>query len=387
MKGKNIIVLSEDFPPYTGGIAQWAAGVADSLQRLGHNVQLFTRFRPEFVGVKSRRYDFPVHYIHGRRWQQLRSYYCYRAIKPVYDTDGKPDVIIATTWNVARGVLPLTKKYGTKLITVVHGLEVTRKMPFYKKRWLTKTLNGSFRVISVSKFTRERVLVSYPISPDKIKVFPNGVDAELFSPGLDVSSLKKQLGLGSEKIILTLARVIERKGHDQVIKALPEVRKHFPDAKYIISGVWEEGYYRRLQNLISELDLKNAVIFTGYVHPDETRLYYNLCDVYIMPSRELTDKGDTEGFGITYLEANACEKPVIGGRSGGVVDAIVDGETGFLVDPLDSSQIARKLILLLSDAELARKLGKQGRERIEREYTWQVITRKMLEEIFSDEKQ
>jgi phosphatidylinositol alpha-1,6-mannosyltransferase len=111
--------------------------------------------------------------------------------------------------------------------------------------------------------------------------------------------------------------------------------------------------------------------------------FYNLCDAYIMPSREIASSGDTEGFGITFLEANACEKPVIGGNSGGVVDAIVDGETGLLVDPLDPAAIAEKAILLLTDKALAEKLGIQGRERIEKGFTWRVITEKMMKELGS----
>ena len=100
-----------------------------------------------------------------------------------------------------------------------------------------------------------------------------------------------------------------------------------------------------------------------------------------MPSRELVDRGDTEGFGITYLEANACEKPVIGGRSGGVSDAVVDGTTGFLVNPDDIEEIADKLITLLSDPVLSKRLGKQGRERIENFYTWDVIAKKIAASI------
>jgi phosphatidylinositol alpha-1,6-mannosyltransferase len=166
-----------------------------------------------------------------------------------------------------------------------------------------------------------------------------------------------------------------------VIRVLPTVLKNIPDLKYIIAGSYEKKYCQRLQQLVEDLNLGDIVTFTGYVQPHEIPLYYNLCDVYIMPSRELENKGDTEGFGITYLEANACEKPVIGGKSGGVVDAIVDGKTGFLVNPEDEDEIADKLILLLSDPGLAQKLGKNGRDRIEKGYTWNIITKDILEKV------
>ena len=130
--------------------------------------------------------------------------------------------------------------------------------------------------------------------------------------------------------------------------------------------------------MVKRENLEDVVHFCGYIPPEELPLYYSLCDVYIMPSRELRDRGDTEGFGITYLEANACEKPVVGGRSGGVEDAIVDGVTGFLVDPLNSEDIADALIRLLGNPELSAKMGRQGRSRILEGYTWHRITENML---------
>ena len=128
-----------------------------------------------------------------------------------------------------------------------------------------------------------------------------------------------------------------------------------------------------------DLYLDDHVLFTGYVDPDQLNSLYNLCDVYVMLSRELVARGDTEGFGITFLEANACGKPVIGGDSGGVSDAILDGVTGFLVDPLDVDGVAEKLILLLEDPDLARRLGQQGRARVEGSFTWDGITKQLLE--------
>lgn len=382
MNRKKIVIFSEDFPPTSGGIAQWAAGVANSIYRMGHDLRVITRYRSNDHSGNNSKWKFPIHFVKGKHWKKLRSWYCYKSIKNLYKEGFLPDLIIATTWNFARSITNITKKKGTKLLLVVHGLEVTRKMSLIKRKWLSRTLVRSDLVIAVSNFTRQRVLEAYKLDPEKILVFPNGIDMSIFDPRLDITSLKHNYRLRNEKIILTLARVVERKGHDRVIKAIPKVMKEFPNLKYIISGDWNNNYYLRLQELIKELNLENVVIFTGYVNPDEIQQFYNLCDVYIMPSREIEETGDTEGFGITYLEANACEKPVIGGNSGGVSDAVVDGVTGFLVNPMDSDEIAEKLILLLSDPQLSQKLGKQGRERIEKSYTWDRISKKMLNEIF-----
>ncbi len=290
-----------------------------------------------------------------------------------------PDVIIGTTWNFTRGLIPVARKSGIPVVTVAHGLEVTRSMNFIKRRWLGRTLGRSHRVVAVSRFTGEFILKHFPVAPENLIVLPNGVDPRRYYPGANVSALKKRLGISDEKIILTLARVIPRKGHAYVIAALPEILKKVPRVKYIIAGEGDEEYLRELHELTDRLGVRQNVLFAGYVQADEMVDYYNLCDVYVMPSRTLEKIGDTEGFGITFLEANACEKPVIGGRSGGVEDAVVDGETGYLVDPTSSAEIGNKIIELMINAERADNMGRRGRKRILDSFTWNSITKSLLE--------
>jgi len=135
---------------------------------------------------------------------------------------------------------------------------------------------------------------------------------------------------------------------------------------------------KELEDLVKKLKLSEHVIFVGYIaHEDEDLLkYYTACDVFIMPSREIKEKGDVEGFGIVYLEANACGKPVIGGKSGGVVDAIEDGVTGLLVDPQNINDISKALIKLLINKEYSSELGVTGRKRVEKEFNWKNIAAK-----------
>jgi phosphatidylinositol alpha-1,6-mannosyltransferase len=252
-------------------------------------------------------------------------------------------------------------------------------MPAFKKAWMAKTLAASDFVVAVSAFTRSRVAALPGVRPERVLVFPNGVDSARYRPGLDVSELRGRLGLRDEKVVLTLARVVERKGHDTVIRSLPEVLGVIPDVRYVIAGAADAATMRRLRTLVSELQLGDRVLFTGFVAPHETALFYNLCDVYAMPSRELRSKGDTEGFGITFLEANACGKPVVAGRSGGVMDAVEEGETGLLVDPNDPDAVAGALIRFLAHPGFARKIGEQGRRRVLEAYTWDTISARMFQ--------
>uniref|UniRef100_Q3AQJ6 Uncharacterized protein n=1 Tax=Chlorobium chlorochromatii (strain CaD3) TaxID=340177 RepID=Q3AQJ6_CHLCH len=374
----SILLFSEDFPPNYGGIGQWAIGVAQSIHRMGYPLHLLTRYMNPEAEMLQNREPYPVIQVHGKRWSQFRSFYTYSAIKNIYKKGIKPDIVIATTWNIARGITRILKKNKTKLVIVVHGLEVTRTMPWLKTRWLQQTLNAADAVIAVSNFTRDRVIERCNINPSKVHFLPNGVDPQRFFPRSNTTHLQEKYNLHNKKVILTLARLQERKGHDKVIEALPTVLKEIPNAHYLISGALKGTYYKTLQQQVSNLRLNEHVTFTGFVDSADLNAFYNVCDVYIMPSRELEKKGDTEGFGITFLEANACEKAVIGGRSGGVADAIDDGKTGYLVNPLDSNEIAEKLIYLLSNPELATQFGKQGRQRILTSYTWDAVTKKLL---------
>ncbi len=380
MKSKNILIISEDFPPYSGGIAQWAFGISKSLNNLNYTVTVFTRFREKFK-TDEKNISFNINFIYGKNWKKFRTLYCYKAIKEYIETKSKPDYIIATTWNVARGLFSISKKYNVPIIIVVHGLEVTRKMNNIKKHILKVTLQKSFFIISVSNYVAQFLINNFGLDKHKVKVFPNGVDIDRFYPNQDTNKISKILNIQNSKIILTLARVIKRKGHDKVIKALPAVIKKIPNLKYIICGPYDKNYYDELKKIINKLNLNDYVIFTNYVPIEDISLYYNLADIYIMPSRYLKTKGDIEGFGITYLEANACEKPVIGGYSGGIDDAIVDGETGFLVNPNSIKEIEEKLILLLTDEVLAKKIGKKGRERIKSGFTWDAIAKRIAKEL------
>ena len=162
-----------------------------------------------------------------------------------------------------------------------------------------------------------------------------------------------------------------------VIRAMPAILKEFPRTEYWIAG--RGPYLDTLKTLVAELGLQRQVRCLGFISSSERLKLYQRCAVYLMPSRAIDERRDFEGFGITFLEANACGKPVIGGRSGGVADAVLDGVTGFLVDPNSPADIAVKTLRLLRDPALARKLGQQGRERVERELNWENTTRKVLE--------
>lgn len=141
----------------------------------------------------------------------------------------------------------------------------------------------------------------------------------------------------------------------------------------MIIGKGEEE--ERLLKLTKDLGLEKYVKFIGYIEPKDRSLYYNICDVFVMPSK--TADIDYESFGIVYAETNTCGKPVIGGKSGGIEDAVIDGVTGILVDPENIEEIKGAIIRLLTDQEYAKKLGENGRTRVEEELNWASVGKKI----------
>jgi phosphatidylinositol alpha-1,6-mannosyltransferase len=229
-----ILIFSEDYPPDHGGIAEWAFGMAHGLSTQGHAVEVCTRRR---VTAPEPDDAVPVTFAEGKRWRRYRTWYWRRAARSVLSLGSAPDLIICTTWNCARGVLPVARRSGVPVVTVVHGLEVTRRMPTVKRWWLRRTLLGSHRVVAVSAFTAGRVISDCPALERRVAVLPNGVDLNRFFPAPKSAELLRQFGLSSTNVvILTLARVVPRKGHDQVILALPRILAEVPRAKYLICG-------------------------------------------------------------------------------------------------------------------------------------------------------
>ncbi|MBU4455556.1 glycosyltransferase family 4 protein [Patescibacteria group bacterium] len=192
--------------------------------------------------------------------------------------------------------------------------------------------------------------------------------------------IKNQYNLGGKMVLLTVGRLVKRKGFDKVIEAMPKVLKEAPNLIYVILGNGQEITNYKLQ--ITNLSLEKNVIIITDADDEEKNCWYNLCDIFIMPARTIGD--DFEGFGIVYLEANLAGKPVIAGDSGGVRDAVVNGVNGLLVNPENTNEIADAVIKLARDENLRKKLGEQGRDRAVKEFNWekqvQIIYQLMMQD-------
>jgi phosphatidylinositol alpha-1,6-mannosyltransferase len=254
-------------------------------------------------------------------------------------------------------ILPCKYLLGLKTMVYVHGEEIMTFARSYAERAKFPLLRTADAVIAVSDFTRKVLEERAEVNPAKIHVLLNGVDTDIFYPAPRRSDLIEQYGLGGRQVMLSVGRLVERKGVDNAIRALAAVRLRFPNIRYLIVG---DGPYRTtLEKIAVEAGVVDNVIFAGIIVEEDLAAHYALCDIFVQPNRELED-GDTEGFGLVFLEANACGKPVVAGNAGGAVSAVNDGQNGLLVDGRQVSAISEAVIRLLDDQVLYEQLRNGG---------------------------
>ncbi len=280
----------------------------------------------------------------------------------------KIDVVLCG--HVTVGIVGLTLKrlHSKPYVIYTYAMELVNKSSL-----TTLVLQKADRVIVISEYTKKLVACfGMPIS--RITKINPGINHKV-KRDLDVSSIGKSYGLTGKKILLSVSRLEELyKGHDYVIKSLPLIKAKIPEAHYVIVGEgWLKSYYQKLAENLGVID---DISFVGRVPDKELRKWYQICDVFVMVSRDSTIDGGAEGFGIVYLEANAYGKPVVGGMAGGVPDAIIDNVTGLLVNPEDKIEITEAIVKLLNNPELAKKLGEQGRKRILQDLSWHKVGEK-----------
>jgi phosphatidyl-myo-inositol dimannoside synthase len=250
--------------------------------------------------------------------------------------------------------------FGLKTLIYIHGEEISTRTRYdeggQRRRRAFAAADG---IVAVSRFTQDTLIRGFGVPAAKIELVSNGVDLTRFAPRPRPLHLVDRYGLAGRPVLLTVSRLYARKGMDRVIESLPAVLQRFPDLAYLIVG---EGSYRStLENLVADHDLGRNVVFAGAVPDYELTDHYSLGDVFVMANREMPD-GETEGFGLVFLEANACGLPVIAGRAGGSVDAVTDQVNGLVVDGDDIASIAEAITRMFEDDGLRQKLRAGGAE-------------------------
>ena len=270
---------------------------------------------------------------------------------------------IKTVWFGAAAPLALMAKQlrtsgATNIIALSHGHEIWwAKIPILKQL-LRKIIKDIDHLGYLGQFTKSEIVkVSNQI--DKFVQIAPGIDTQHFMPKSARADLIKKYRLEDRRVIVSVGRLVHRKGQDRLIEALPKVLKSFPDAVLLLVG--EGPIKQMLKNTAKQLGVTNHVIFAGRVQHIDLPDYICLGEVFAMPVRSRFAGLEVEGLGIVYLEASACGLPVVVGNSGGATDAVIDGVTGALVDGSDIDQIADAVCKLLTDQSRAKAMGLAGR--------------------------
>lgn len=300
--------------------------------------------------------------------------------KKMFEVIAKYDIqIINAHWALPSALLAvLTKRiHGLPVIAKLYGVElfIVQRKYFFLKPFLKKAVLNSDSIVANSEGTQN---IGYKITGrEDIKIIPDGVDTDYFSPANNGNEIRKRLNLNEYYVVLACGRLIERKGFEYLIKAMSHIIEEIPNTKLIQVG---EGPERpKLIKLASSLGMSKNIIFAGLASNEDLPKYYAACDCFVLPSI-VDSRGDTEGLGITLLEAMSTGKPVIGTNVGGIPYALHNGEGGFLVEQKNPLELAKKIIILLKSENLREEFGKRGRKVVEKRFNWDKIAEKYLEE-------
>jgi phosphatidylinositol alpha-1,6-mannosyltransferase len=260
-----------------------------------------------------------------------------------------------------------------------HGEELTLGRTTGELRWLgSSVLRRARRIIANSHHTQHLLMTDWGVPSEKVVVMHPGVDTARFKPAPPSRAVRERLGWGNRRVVLTVGTLQKRKGQDMLIRALPEIRRQCPDVLYSIAGEGREREY--LDRLVEEHGVTDLVQFRGVPRDEELIECYQQCDLFALPNRQVD--WDLEGFGIVFLEAQACGRPVIAGKSGGAPETLRPSVTGEVVECDAPDDLARIVSELLNDPERRARMGTEGRRWIEERFSWDVLSRQ-AEELFA----
>lgn len=364
-----VLFVTQDFPPDRGGIQTYSWEVA---HRLSDQVEALEVVAPRRPGVASvdRAAPFSVTRLPGR---PALLPLALLPVLPVRARALDANVAVHAQWQTVGASVLSRALFGRprRIACVAHGRELlfnpappASGLDAEYDRLRQFLLRQVDTFLPVSHYTAG-VLRDRGVPERRMRVVPGGADPEHFRP-YDVASTRGLQFPPDSPLLLTVGRLVPHKGIDTVLRSLPALAEQCPDVAYAVVGTGPDR--DRLEALANDLGVRDRVQFAGAVNHDRLPLYYSAATLFAMPAR--TAPPDVEGFGLVFLEANACGTPVIGARAGGVPDAVRDGETGLLVPPDAPDALAEAALGLLTSPERVAALGQQGRRRVLEKAHW-----------------
>ncbi|GAA2078616.1 glycosyltransferase family 4 protein [Streptomyces albiaxialis] len=377
---RKTLIVTNDFPPRPGGIQAFLHSMALRLdpsevvvyastwKRSREGVRATAEFDAEqpFTVVRDRTTMLlPTPRVTRRAVRLLREHDC----RSVWFGAAAPLGLMA----------PALRRAGAeRLVATTHGHEAGWAQLPVARQLLRRIGEGTDTLTYLGEYTRSRIASALsPSAASRMVQLPPGVDEKTFHPGSGGEAIRARLGLAERPVVVCVSRLVPRKGQDTLIQAMPRVLSAVPDAVLLIVG---GGPHRAdLERMAADRGLTDSVRFTGPVPWEELPAHYGAGDVFAMPCRTRRGGLDVEGLGIVYLEASATGLPVVAGDSGGAPDAVLDGETGWVVRGGHPREAADRLIELLRDPALRSRMGERGRTWVESHWRWDLLADQLRE--------
>lgn len=349
----NTLLVTGEFPPFKGGVANYYGHLAASWP-VGERLSVLDNGAEEIISS-------------ARFLPWLRAI---KAVRERIRRDEVEYVLVGQVLPLGTAVWFLSLFQPLRYGVFFHGMDLSYSLRRWHKRVLARLIvRRADKIICANSYVKKQLDKYYPDGSIKAMIVNPGIPEEVIKPRPELMDhLRLNYGLGtSDKIsLLTVGRLVKRKGVDKVIASLSGLPAELLEKiVYYVAGAGPEEEYLKAA---VPAQLKDKIIFLGEVNDEEKWAWLSLCDIFIMPARDI--KGDYEGFGIVYLEANLCGRPVIAGLSGGVSDAVEDGYNGLMADPESEDSIRQAIIKLALNPDLRVELGENGRKRALQQFNW-----------------
>ncbi|GHD27112.1 glycosyl transferase family 1 [Streptomyces violarus] len=375
---RKTLIVTNDFPPRPGGIQAFLHNMALRLdpQQLVVYASTWKRGREGVEATAAFDAEQPFTVVRDRTTMLLPTpAVTRRAVGLLREHD------CTSVWFGAAAPLglmaPALRGAGAeRLVATTHGHEAGWAQLPAARQLLRRIGDSTDTITYLGEYTRSRIAGALsPQAAARMTQLPPGVDEKTFHPDSGGDDIRARLGLTDRPVIVCVSRLVRRKGQDTLIRAMPRILAAEPDAVLLIVG--GGPYEGDLRKLAQETGVAASVRFTGAVPWSELPAHYGAGDVFAMPCRTRRGGLDVEGLGIVYLEASATGLPVVAGDSGGAPDAVLDGETGWVVRGGSPADAADRVITLLGDAELRRRMGERGRAWVEEKWRWDLLAEQL----------
>ncbi|WP_328414796.1 glycosyltransferase family 4 protein [Streptomyces violaceus] len=375
---RKTLIVTNDFPPRPGGIQAFLHNMALRLdpQQLVVYASTWKRGREGVEATAAFDAEQPFMVVRDRTTMLLPTPAVTRRAVGLLREHGCTSVWFGAAAPLGLMAPALRGAGAERLVATTHGHEAGWAQLPAARQLLRRIGDSTDTITYLGEYTRSRIAGALsPQAAARMAQLPPGVDEKTFHPDSGGDEIRARLGLTDRPVIVCVSRLVRRKGQDTLIRAMPRILAAEPDAVLLIVG--GGPYEGDLRKLAQETGVAASVRFTGAVPWSELPAHYGAGDVFAMPCRTRRGGLDVEGLGIVYLEASATGLPVVAGDSGGAPDAVLDGETGWVVRGGSPADAADRIITLLGDIELRRRMGERGRAWVEEKWRWDLLAEQL----------